>query len=164
MKAIRWLPLMALVAGFPAMAAGYTDHARVVEVTPRLVEVNHPRQECYDEYVPGRYRGPERDVTGALIGGIAGGLLGSRVGKGNGRVAAAAVGAATGAVVGDRMQNSPAYHDGGREVRRCRMVDSWETSADGYRVIYEYAGREYTTILPYDPGPSLPVRVSVTPR
>jgi hypothetical protein len=34
---------------------------------------------------------------------------------------------------------------------------------NGYTVQYEYAGRQYTTQLPYQPGPSIRVRVSVTP-
>ncbi len=96
-----------------------------------------------------------RSLVGPIIGGVAGGLLGAQVGKGSGRVVAAAAGATVGAIVGDRLGN----RDRGRqvvyqqEVRRCRMVDQWETRISGYRVVYEYGGRSYTTVLPVRSGP-----------
>jgi uncharacterized protein YcfJ len=103
--------------------------------------------------------------VGPLIGGVAGGLLGAQVGEGSGRVAASAAGAAVGAIVGDRLGNRDRgreeYYE--REVRRCRMVDDWQTRVTGYRVTYEYAGRSYTSVLPYDPGRRLAVRVDVEP-
>ena len=43
------------------------------------------------------------------------------------------------------------------------MVDNWESRIVGYRVTYEYHGHLYTTVLPYDPGPRMPVQVSVAP-
>jgi hypothetical protein len=43
------------------------------------------------------------------------------------------------------------------------MVDDWQTRVTGYRVTYEYAGRSYTSVLPYDPGRRLAVRVDVEP-
>jgi uncharacterized protein YcfJ len=96
---------------------------------------------------------------------VAGGLLGAQVGKGSGQVAAAATGAAVGAIVGDRLGNRERGREVvyEREVRRCRTVDEWETRISGYRVTYEYGGRSYTTILPYDPGRRLAVRVNVEP-
>ena len=33
----------------------------------------------------------------------------------------------------------------------------------GYRVTCEYAGRQYVTRMPYDPGERIRVRVAVTP-
>ena len=70
-----------------------------------------------------------------------------------------------GAIVGDRLSDRGRehgeYHE--REVHRCRMVDNWESRISGYRVVYEYAGQEYATVLPYDPGRKLAVNVSVTP-
>lgn len=49
-------------------------------------------------------------------------------------------------------------------VRRCASIDHYETRTSGYRVTYEYEGRQFQTTLPYDPGPQLHVNVSVTPR
>lgn len=146
--------------------APHEDTARVRSATPEYEKVNVPRKECYSEYVPERryWRSGAESYVGPLIGGVAGGLLGAQVGQGNGKVAASAAGAAIGAIVGDRLSHRSGgdeFHE--REVRRCRMVDSFETRITGYRVTYEYAGRAYTTRLPYDPGPRLPVRVSVEP-
>ena len=148
-----------------ANGSGFEDYARVREVTPEYQSVNVPRQECYSEVVPQQRYGRGGDsIVGPLIGGVAGGLLGSRFGQGNGRVASAAVGAVVGTIAGDRLSNRDRpveYVD--REVRRCRTVDNWESRVTGYRVTYEYQGRAYSTMLPYDPGPQLPVRVNVEP-
>ena len=48
-------------------------------------------------------------------------------------------------------------------VQRCevRYEKRYEERVDGYRVTYEYHGREYTTRLPYDPGERIRVRVAV---
>jgi uncharacterized protein YcfJ len=159
----------ALALAAPAALAdggSFQDTARVKDVDPEYERVNVPRKECYSEYVPeSRYQRGSKGLVGPLIGGVAGGLLGAQVGKGNGKVAAAAVGAGIGAIVGDRLSErsggSVEYSE--REVRRCRMVDNWESRIVGYRVTYEYQGRVYTTMLPYDPGRRLPVQVSVTP-
>jgi uncharacterized protein YcfJ len=158
-----------LAAGSVALPATaddvYYDSARVVQVTPVTERVNSPRQECHNEYIQEPYRSGGRDNAGAIIGGIAGGLIGSQVGKGNGRVAAAAAGAATGAIVGDRIDNSPGpdYGNSTRQVERCAMVDSWQTVNRGYNVTYRFDGRTYTTMMPYDPGNTIRIRVAVTP-
>ena len=86
------------------------------------------------------------------------------MGGGSGKDAATALGAITGAIVGDRMQNSSRFDDDDmREVRRCRNVDNWDRRLAGYRVVYEYAGRQYTALMPNDPGREMRVRVSVDP-
>jgi len=155
---------LALVTPGAFAGATFEDYARVRGVTPEYDKVNVPRQECYSEVVPRTYNRSENSIVGPLIGGVAGGLIGSRVGAGNGRVAAAAAGAAVGAIVGDRLSSRDHYEQyTEREIRRCRVVDNWESRLAGYRVSYEYQGRAYTTLLPYDPGRSLPVRVSVEP-
>ena len=159
----------ALATATPAALAGgggFQDYARVTGIEPQYEQVNVPATECYSEYVPqAAYGSPAGRLAGPLIGGVAGGLLGAQVGKGNGKVAAAAAGAAIGAIVGDRLaaRSAPpaAYYQ--REVQRCRTVDRWETRIAAYRVTYEYRGYGYTTVLPYDPGPTLPVTVTVTP-
>lgn len=157
-------------------AAEFEDFARVVNVVPQIEQVNTPRQECRTEYETTQrqyqQRQPERSTGGAIIGGIAGGLLGSQVGGGNGRIAAAAAGALTGAIVGDRVDNNdnngnnynnqPTYES--RPVRQCRNVDHWETRTNGYAVTYEYHNRNYTTVMPYDPGQRLRLHISLTPR
>lgn len=147
-----------------AGAADYEDYAKVLSATPQYEQVNQPQQECHTEYVQVQ-RQQERGMGGSIIGGVAGGLLGNQVGGGNGRAVATAAGAIAGAIVGDRIENN----QGGavteqQPVRRCRTVDNWQTRSNGYSVTYEYYGRKYTAILPYDPGQRLRVRVAVTPQ
>ncbi len=147
-----------------ALAGGtFTDYARVTKVTPEYERVNLPRKECFSDYVPERAPRRGDSMLGPLIGGVAGGLLGAQVGKGNGRIASSAAGAAVGAIVGDRLSHRGPDEYYEREVRRCRLVDHWENRVTGYRVTYEYQGRPYSAILPYDPGPRLAVQVQVTP-
>ncbi|WP_394779398.1 glycine zipper 2TM domain-containing protein [Undibacterium sp.] len=163
--------LLGLTAGLSAQAADFEDYARVVSVQPQVEQVNTPRQEC-NTAVETVQRQPqqERGIGGSIIGGIAGGLLGSTVGGGTGRTVAAAAGAITGAVVGDRVENNPNNNNNGqpvydqRQVRQCHMVDRWETRTTGYAVTYEYQRKNYTTVLPYDPGARLKLLVSLTPR
>lgn len=153
------------LAAQPALAGRpFTDYARVTEVTPQYERVNLPHKECVSEYVPERAPRRGDSVIGSLIGGVAGGLLGAQVGRGNGRIASSAAGAAVGAIVGDRLSQrggGDEYYD--REVRRCRLVDRWESRITGYHVAYQYQGHTYTAILPYDPGSKLAVQVSVAP-
>ncbi len=158
-------------------ADGFDDYARVRSAVPEFERVNRPRQECYNEIVESRVRpvrpAPpprERDVGGTVLGGIVGGVIGNQFGKGHGREAATAAGAVAGALLGGQVdgRSEPQYAPPPdeyveREVRRCRSVEHWEQRLIGYRVSYEYAGRRYTTILPYDPGREIRVRVSVEP-
>lgn len=143
----------------------YYDTARVLSVTPQTERINNPRQECHTEYIRDSYRDSgERDIGGAIIGGIAGGLLGSQIGKGSGRIAGAAVGAAAGAIVGDRIDNNARPGYASRPVEHCSVVDNWQTVNRGYLVSYRYDGRTYDTVLPYDPGNKLRIRVAVSPQ
>lgn len=158
--------ILAGVIALPAVADDiYYETAPVISVTPQYEQVNSPRQECRTDYErSSSYNSGNRDVGGAIIGGIAGGLLGSQVGKGNGKVAAAAIGAATGALVGDRIDNSSdsvSYRT--RPIERCTTVDNWQTVTRNYLVVYRYNGRDYTSVLPYDPGSNIRLRVSVVP-
>jgi uncharacterized protein YcfJ len=164
MKSTALMAGLALAFNAPLLMAGgsFEDYAQVTDVSPEYERVNIPRKQCVSEYVP--ERAPQsRSLAGPLIGGVAGGIIGAQVGKGDGRVAASAAGAAIGAIVGDRLSqpSAPTYYE--REVRRCHTVDNWERRLAGYRVTYEYQGRRYETFMDYDPGPRLPVYVSVAP-
>lgn len=142
----------------------YFDQARVVSSTPIYEEFNEPRRECWTEQVS--YEAPrDRSYGGAIVGGIVGGILGNQVGKGTGKTVATAVGAATGAMVGDNVDNR------GRpigkqiqteDVERCRTVDNWSRRVAGYDVVYRFQGRNYSTVLPYDPGNNLRLKVNVS--
>ncbi len=162
--AILFAPLAAILP-LHASADDFDDVARVTRVTPQVRQINNPRRECWTEYVPNNSRRSDnRGMAGSVIGGLAGAILGNQVGGGNGRTAATAAGAVAGAIVGDRVQNDSGSEGSDREVRHCRQVDNWETRNDGYLVNYNYAGHSYSTVLPYDPGKTMHVRVDVTPR
>jgi uncharacterized protein YcfJ len=80
------------------------------------------------------------------------------VGQGNGRTAAAAAGAIVGAVAGDRVDNRVMAE---APVQRCRTVETVRETTRGYTVVYHYNGRDVSTTLPYDPGPTVRVGVGV---
>ncbi len=140
---------------------GYYDRGKVVSSTPVYEEINTPRRDCWTERVVSRESAQDRTYGGAVIGGIVGGILGQQVGKGNGRRAATVVGATTGAIVGDRIDNDDGSSRA-REVERCRTVDDWSRRVTGYDVVYRYQGHEYSTFLPFDPGPEIKLRVNVS--
>ncbi len=149
----------ASLAGPSSQGGQYYDRARVISSTPVYEEMNTPRQDCWTERVRDTHAS-DRSYGGAIIGGLVGGILGNQVGKGNGRKLATVVGATTGAIVGDRSDNRDPGWSGSREVERCRTVDHWSRQQVGYDVVYRYQGREYTTFLPYDPGPDLRLKVN----
>ena len=163
-----------LITVSAASAADFEDYAKVSSVVPQVEQINRPRQECRTEIVPvqrqvsTRQPGTGHNTGGAIVGGIAGALIGRQIGHGDGRSAATAAGAIIGALSGDRIENNNAQATTEtitteQEVKRCRMVDHWETRNVGYNVTYEYKGRQYTTQLSYDPGTRLKVNVAVTP-
>jgi uncharacterized protein YcfJ len=152
-----------------AQAQSFIEQARVRSVEPQFQNVTIPRNECTTQLVsePPRQVSGDRNYGGAVIGGVAGGLLGHQVGKGHGKDAATVVGAVVGAIAGDHVANrdqAPQYvQDAPREVRQCRTINEVQQQLTGYRVTYEYHGQPFTTITRENPGPSLPVRVSVVP-
>ena len=52
-----------------------------------------------------------------------------------------------------------------RYRRSCRFVEKmhFQERVTGYRVTYHYAGHKAVSRLPYDPGESMPVNVSLIP-
>lgn len=98
-------------------------------------------------------------ATGSIVGGIAGALLGSQVGGGSGRNAAAAAGGLAGVLIGDRVANPD--QPVSQQVERCRDVDNYHDVIKGYTVTYRYNGKEATTTLPYQPGSTVQVGVSM---
>ena len=47
---------------------------------------------------------------------------------------------------------------------QCSTQTIFENRTVGYKVIYEFAGKQYSVQLPQDPGPTLQLRVSVEPN
>lgn len=149
---------------------GY-DYAPVVRAEPivRQVRIETPRRECWDDVrtVSADPHISEPAVGGrTLLGGIIGGVIGHQFGSGSGRDAATIAGAAIGAGVGyDSARRAYGTRTTEEVVQRCevRYHDEYEERIEGYRVTYEYNGRQYTTRMPYDPGSQIRVRVAVAP-
>jgi uncharacterized protein YcfJ len=160
------LLLATLAAGVQAQT--FNDQARVRSVEPQYETVQVPRNECSSQWVTEQPRQAvvgSNGYGGAIVGGVAGALLGNQVGKGHGKEAATAAGAVVGAIAGDRLasNNAVAAPAETREVRTCRTVYDNQSRVAGYRVVYEYRGHEYSTVMREQPGAMVPVRVSVTP-
>jgi uncharacterized protein YcfJ len=150
---------------------GEYDFAPVVHVEPlrREVRVSEPVRECWRESGYASERPFSSNHVGAtLLGSAIGIALGNQVGHGRGKDVARVAGAVIGGAIAHNVSVDRArqqYGDGGRSVERCdvRYRDRVEERIDGYRVTYEYAGREYVTRMTYDPGERIRVRVAVTP-
>ncbi|MDX8379376.1 MAG: glycine zipper 2TM domain-containing protein [Gallionella sp.] len=102
-------------------------------------------------------------AAGSLIGGIAGALLGSQVGGGAGKTAATAAGGLAGVLIGNRVANpgQQVTQSGYQQVRRCRDVPHSRDVINGYNVTYRYNGQLATVKLPYKPGKTVRVGVSL---
>ena len=147
------------------------DYATVVESLPivQIVEVSTPQQQCWEEeYVVDRSYPRQGSRTPLLLSTIIGGAIGNAVGhnKSNQRVGAV-VGAVLGHSIGrDIMQRQQGPVVGAVEtVERCQTVYDRheEERIVGYRVTYNYNGRDYTIRTDSDPGDQIRVRVNVQP-
>jgi len=103
--------------------------------------------------------GSNGSAAGALVGGVAGALLGSQIGGGTGNKVATAAGGIIGAMAGDRVANPDQPRT--EQVERCHQVESSREVIKGYNVTYRYNDRDITTTLPYQPGSTIRVGVSV---
>jgi uncharacterized protein YcfJ len=133
------------------------EMGQVISATPIVQQVTVPQQSCYEETVMPAQRASTGG--GAILGAVVGGLIGSALGSGSsGRTAAAMAGAFGGAIVGDQAENrQPAYP---QQVQRCQTQNTYENRTMGYSVVYEYAGRQYTTQTATPPGTHIPVQVT----
>ncbi|HMI36607.1 MAG TPA: glycine zipper 2TM domain-containing protein [Steroidobacteraceae bacterium] len=165
------------------MSAAYEyDYARVTHVEPRMrqVRVSVPRRECDEDagyasgYDPGYRHGAERPAAGGMIlGGLIGAVIGHQIGQGRERAVGTVAGAVIGSAIGhdaamQRRDDGSYGYSSPRAPRgeRCetRYSEQIEQRIDGYRVSYRYNERNYQTVLPYDPGERLRVRVTVRPE
>jgi len=160
-----------LFAAAGGQAATSYEFAPVLSSTPiyRVVEVNVPRQECWQEEVVRQQPYRSESATPGLLGMVIGGALGNAVGshKSNQRVGAV-VGAILGGSIARDIARSNAATSAGvvvDTVERCRTVSAarQEEKLVGYDVSYSYNGSEYTVRMPEDPGQTVRVRVDVEP-
>jgi uncharacterized protein YcfJ len=166
-------------AGWSSDRAGASDYdyAQVLRVDPQFSEVtvSEPQRECGPETRYESYGGYDDDgydarraATGTVVGGLIGAVIGHGISGGRdrslGTVAGAVIGGAIGHDAGSRGERYPRPVRA-VDVERCRVAyhERVERRVDGYRVRYRYNGRDYCTVLPYDPGERLRVRVTVSP-
>ena len=144
------------------------EYATVLEARPlyREVKVSEPVRECWDEPVY-HTRREHSSVGGMLAGGLIGGVIGHQIGDGRGNKIATAVGTLVGARIGHQAVNGnrrvEKSIEGYEEHCKTRYRVSYREVVDGYDVTYEYRGREYQLVMPYDPGRNIKMRIEFAP-
>ena len=144
---MKKIVIVSALAGMSVLTlAQAQEQGRVLSATPVVQQVGVPQQVCGNETV---YSGNRTSGAGAVVGAIAGGAAGNAIGKGSGRAAATAIGLIGGALVGNQIEGGrPQYQD----VQRCTTETYYQNRTVGYDVVYEYAGRQYSTRTESDPG------------
>jgi len=143
---------MGILAAFGTVAQAQ-EVGRVISSTPAVQQVAVPRQVCTTQTV---MQQQPSSGGGAVVGAIVGGLLGNTIGGGMGRAAATGVGVVAGAAIGDQVANGQRQ----QAMQQCSTQTTYENRTVGYNVVYEYAGKQFTTQMPYDPGPTVRLQVS----
>jgi uncharacterized protein YcfJ len=144
--------------GLVAFGASAQEVGHVLSSTPVVQQVAVPRQLC-NQGAP-MVTQHQTSGAGGLIGALAGGAIGSAIGAGAGHAAAIVGGTVLGAIVGNNTEaNNSRYV---QSVPTCTTETTYENRTVAYNVTYEYAGRQFQTQMPYDPGSS--VRLQVTPE
>lgn len=131
------------------------DMARVISSVAVLQQVAVPRQMCTNEIITTQ---GQTSGAGAVMGGVAGGAIGNQIGHGSGRAAATAIGIIGGAMLGNQIEAPGTPNT--QTVQRCTTQTVHETRTVGHNVTYEYAGKQYSIQMPYDPGKWLQVKVT----
>lgn len=118
----------------------------VLSSTPILQPTTVARQSCTPAVA--QVATPSSGA-GAVMGAIAGGAVGSNIGSGAGAALATGIGVIAGAMMGDRIEGP-----GTRQVpgQNCTTQNVLEYRVQGYTVLYEYQGRQYTSQMQFDPG------------
>jgi len=146
--------VLAALAASTTLAAQAQEMGRVLSATPITQQVATPQQVCGNETIYSGGRAPSG--AGAVLGAIAGGAAGNAIGGGSGRAAATAIGLIGGAVLGNSIEaGRPGYEN----VQRCTTETYYDNRVIGYDVVYEYAGRQYSTRTQTDPGSWIPLSV-----
>jgi uncharacterized protein YcfJ len=135
-------------------AASADEIGQVISSVPMVQAVAVPRKVCKMENVAVQV---PKSGTGAVLGAIAGGVVGHALGDGGARAAATMIGMVGGTVLGDRMEQAGDAQV--QAVQRCETQHTVENQIKGYRVTYEYAGKQYVVEWPTNPGPSIAVQV-----
>ncbi|MES2787294.1 MAG: glycine zipper 2TM domain-containing protein [Pseudomonadota bacterium] len=151
MKKLVMLSAFGMVAATSGVAYAQQETARVLSATPVVQQVPVPRQVCSVQPMASQNPG-----AGAVIGAIAGGLLGNTIGHGTGRAAATGLGIVAGAALGNNVENNSYARNG----QYCTTESTYENRTVAYNVTYEYQGRQYSTQMAQDPGPTIQLQVT----
>lgn len=181
-KLVLALAALTTIAAPSAFGETFGDRARVLSSRPVYERIPIAREECWNDRVRSY---EERRVTrtdtgaqigaGTVLGAVVGGVVGRQFGDSSGgRDRGTAAGAIVGGLIGNQIERDqqgtvtrervevervPVE----RNVERCRIVEEVREATIGYDVRYEFAGREFTTRLPRDPGRFVRLRVQVEP-
>lgn len=126
------------------------EFGQVLSRTAVYQQVAVPRQSCAQTVTPNA----PTTGAGAVSGAVTGAVLGTIIGEGRG--AGALLGAVGGALVGDKVESNT----NSQPVTTCTTQTTLENRLVGYNVVYEYAGKQYTAQLPYDPGRTIAVQIT----
>lgn len=146
----------------------FSVNAKVLNVEPliRIVQVTTPQEVCWNEPVRYQAHGYESN-TPKVLGGILGGAFGNKFGGGSGKKIMTAAGILLGASVGRDVAHQNSYRgpDQVSYERVCEIeqVTHEEERSDGYRVTYEYGGRQFVTYTQNAPGDYIRLHVLVEP-
>ncbi len=127
---------------------------QVISRTAVYQQVAVPRQSCTQ--TPVAVQNPTSGA-GALMGAIAGAALGNQIGGGSGRAVATMAGVMGGAIMGDRIENPGSQL---QNQTTCTTQTTYENRLNGYNVVYEYAGKQFSVQLPQDPGPTIQLQIT----
>ena len=160
MKKISATAIAVLMSGGSAYGANeIIDYAQVISSRPVIERVTETSQVCAPAPAQ-QQQSSGSSIVAPIVGGVVGGVLGHQVGQGRGQTAATIVGAAGGAMAGAAIankSNSPPAQ------QQCRNVQNYRDVVTGYDVVYRYNGRDANVRLPYNPGNTIRVGVSVLP-
>ncbi len=144
--------LLFTALGLMAFGAAAQEVGHVLSSTPVVQQVAVPRQICS----PGVPMQAPTSGGGGVLGALAGGAVGSFVGNGAGHTAAIIGGTVLGAIVGNNVEaNHNRYV---QSAPNCTTQTTYENHIVGYNVTYEYAGRQFSTQMPNDPGATVVLR------
>lgn len=148
------LPL-ALSLSFTSGLCAAQDMGRVISSTAVIQQIAVPRQVCTTQAVT---TSGSKSGAGAVMGAVAGGAIGNAIGDGTGRAVATMLGLFGGAILGDRVEGAGQPET--RNVQTCSTQTFYESRTVSYNVVYEYAGKQYSTSMPQDPGPFVKLQIS----
>jgi len=178
MKKINYLLATSILISAGAFAGhnqGTTNHsygyAKVVKASPiiKVVTVNVPRQECWQEEVAYNEPRHHRSATPTILGSIIGGVIGNEIGnnKSSKKVGTVA-GAILGGSIGRDIGHKTSYQSGHTRYATEQVCKTYQDAHQeeqiiGYHVAYKYHGNVYNTRTKEHPGKRIKVRVAVTP-